>query len=78
MTFFSSLQMGGVEFVFKIYLLLCAKDGQDKFIFALRFEDDNIGVSPLATLCCFLYISCLDAWTNHSVWRLTQRHCAVW
>lgn len=52
--FFSSLQMGGVEFVFKIYLLLCAKDGQDKFIFALRFEDDKVGVSPLAVLCCFL------------------------
>lgn len=54
MTSFSSLQMGGVDFVSKMYLLLCAKDGQDKFIFALRFEDDNVGVFPLATLCCFL------------------------
>lgn len=69
--------MGVVEFVFKIYLLLCAKDGEDKFIFALRYEDDNIGVSPLAKLVCFLQFSCLDAWLNQSVWRLTQR-CAVW
>lgn len=48
--FFSSLQMGGVELVFKIYLLLCARDGQDKFIFAHRFEDGNVKVSPSATL----------------------------
>lgn len=46
--------MGGVEFVFKIYLLLCTKDGEDKFVFALRFEDDNVGVSPLAILHWFL------------------------
>lgn len=48
--FFSSLQMGGVELVFKIYLLLCARDGQDKFLFACRFEDGSVEVSPSATL----------------------------
>lgn len=47
---FSSLQMGGVELVFKIYLLLCAREGQDEFLFACRFEDGNVEVSPSATL----------------------------
>ncbi|KAI1238256.1 hypothetical protein IHE44_0012974, partial [Lamprotornis superbus] len=34
--------VGGVELVFKICLLLCARDGQDKFIFAHRFADGNV------------------------------------
>lgn len=72
---FSSLQMGGVELVFKIYLLLCARDEQDKFIFACRLK-----MVMLRFLHQLRWVSfCrLDAWTDQSVWRLTQRHCAVW
>lgn len=42
--------MGEVELVFKIDLLLWARDGQGKFIFAHRFGDGSIKVSPSATL----------------------------